>query len=723
MAHRGHVTTIWMAILVALAFGWAAPAAAQETAEESRQALNSVDTQMQALTREIENFRINSRYCKPPAIPTKAEAQAALDEIAARVGSANRRYSTLKQGLKDLARTSRIAAEMMIRDVDPSDERWWIQHERLRQRMNDALARKRAALAAAPEINCSPPKPKPTPVVTTGGFQPPPLPQRPATGVLNWPALPDHFCSWDDYAKFLREQVDPLYLRAAEDAERAAHFRAEVERAVNSYVQNDRPVPPELIARRRQAIADVAEADRKMRESEDFRRRAKAIPVIDCRKPANTEPARADPPRTEPPRTEPGPKFQTGSLFDDMRNQIYATVNEMQAAYDRCDVATYERLLADLERLYEQARLARGAATGSGEFSRIDAKEADGLVQALRSLLEPRRWGLLDLKRRCREKARTQPPSAPTQTGFVPPPDRAMATILEEHNKARAEAGSPPLRWDPQLAAQAASYAPTITPDGRPVHSSRTGRETTRENLLPVLPGTSPRNMVGVWTAERKNFVPGTFPNVSKTGNWADVGHYTQMIWPTTTNVGCAIHKGQPYDWLVCRYSPPGNRDGSPILADNSGIAPPNSSTPTYPPHLPDKAGGGMQRIDPPPPPAPPAPTARDEAPGGNEDHHPLVVYGAEAFIRHSAAVDCGDDVTARNELSKLHYAIEQLRERLQAARRAGKFSAVKPEDVQRQIDLLESFLRAAERRRPGGACPLPPSPPPPPRRAGTERG
>ncbi len=41
--------------------------------------------------------------------------------------------------------------------------------------------------------------------------------------------------------------------------------------------------------------------------------------------------------------------------------------------------------------------------------------------------------------------------------------------------------------------------------------------------------------MVGGWASERRWFAPGVFPNVSRTGNWADVGHYTQMIWPATT--------------------------------------------------------------------------------------------------------------------------------------------------------------------------------------------
>ena len=68
--------------------------------------------------------------------------------------------------------------------------------------------------------------------------------------------------------------------------------------------------------------------------------------------------------------------------------------------------------------------------------------------------------------------------------------------------------------------------------------------------------------MVGGWSSEKRYFTRGVFPNNSNTGNWADVGHYTQMIWPTTQRVGCAVASTPRIDYLVCRYSPAGNIDG-----------------------------------------------------------------------------------------------------------------------------------------------------------------
>jgi hypothetical protein len=146
------------------------------------------------------------------------------------------------------------------------------------------------------------------------------------------------------------------------------------------------------------------------------------------------------------------------------------------------------------------------------------------------------------------------------------PNSRDLRTILNYHNQLRAEVDAPPLRWNHELAAGAAAYGPVISQGGTLRHSSREGRKTIRENLLQSPRGVySPLEMVQVWGNEKRLFQPGTFPNVSADGNWASVGHYTQMIWETTTDVGCAIHSDPRYDWLICRYSPPGNRDGVAI--------------------------------------------------------------------------------------------------------------------------------------------------------------
>lgn len=142
------------------------------------------------------------------------------------------------------------------------------------------------------------------------------------------------------------------------------------------------------------------------------------------------------------------------------------------------------------------------------------------------------------------------------------PPSMAER-ILDLHNRERAAVGAPPMVWDDKLAQSAASYGPTLASLRHLQHSPRDTRPGQRENLAMGSSGYyGYEAMTGFWIAEKRNFTPGQFPNVSRTGNWEDVAHYTQMIWKGTTNVGCALQHGGGLDYLICRYSPPGNADG-----------------------------------------------------------------------------------------------------------------------------------------------------------------
>jgi hypothetical protein len=158
--------------------------------------------------------------------------------------------------------------------------------------------------------------------------------------------------------------------------------------------------------------------------------------------------------------------------------------------------------------------------------------------------------------------------------------------LLAAHNRERALVGAAPLQWDAQLAEHAASYGPALASLRALVHSPREGRPGERENLAMAWHRTmSPEQLVNMWSSEKQLLQRGSsgpncpqqfgclsFPAASRTGRWEDVAHYTQMVWPTTTRVGCAIFSVE-WDYLICRYSPPGNIDGKPVFATNSSAA------------------------------------------------------------------------------------------------------------------------------------------------------
>jgi len=70
--------------------------------------------------------------------------------------------------------------------------------------------------------------------------------------------------------------------------------------------------------------------------------------------------------------------------------------------------------------------------------------------------------------------------------------------------------------------------------------------------------------LIYLWTKEKKNYIPGKkFPNVSRTGNWKDVAHYTQIVWRNTSKVGCGVATNTKWKILVCHYTSAGNWIGS----------------------------------------------------------------------------------------------------------------------------------------------------------------
>jgi hypothetical protein len=138
--------------------------------------------------------------------------------------------------------------------------------------------------------------------------------------------------------------------------------------------------------------------------------------------------------------------------------------------------------------------------------------------------------------------------------------------LLADHNGERARKGAAPLAWSHQLAQEAQSWADRLARDDRMYHSDRQTRRGAGENLWTGTAGYyGADDMIGGFLNERKHYRPGTFPQVSSTGRWQDVGHYTQVIWPSTQQVGCAVAHNRSHDFLVCRYWPAGNVFGHAI--------------------------------------------------------------------------------------------------------------------------------------------------------------
>ena len=133
-------------------------------------------------------------------------------------------------------------------------------------------------------------------------------------------------------------------------------------------------------------------------------------------------------------------------------------------------------------------------------------------------------------------------------------------TILETHNNERAAVGSPALKWSDSLAADAKSWAEHLAQLGKLEHATGTGQG---ENLSYRSDSRGPSaistvDLLSGWVNEKNNWHGGPLTN----SNWYATGHYTQMVWKNTKEVGCATATAGNSIYLVCRYSPPGNYMG-----------------------------------------------------------------------------------------------------------------------------------------------------------------
>lgn len=135
--------------------------------------------------------------------------------------------------------------------------------------------------------------------------------------------------------------------------------------------------------------------------------------------------------------------------------------------------------------------------------------------------------------------------------------------LLDAHNRERGAIGVPMLRWNARLEASARLWADHLAATGAFEHAPENPNQPEGENIWAGSRGYfTPEAMVAAWVREKRHFRAGTFPNNSATGRVEDVGHYTQLVWRDTHEVGCALARSKIEDVLVCRYAEAGNYVG-----------------------------------------------------------------------------------------------------------------------------------------------------------------
>ncbi|KAM6576803.1 hypothetical protein CsatB_028640 [Cannabis sativa] len=137
---------------------------------------------------------------------------------------------------------------------------------------------------------------------------------------------------------------------------------------------------------------------------------------------------------------------------------------------------------------------------------------------------------------------------------------------LALHNRARAQVGVGPMRWDNTVAAYAQNYANQLAwGDCSLTHSGGNYGE----NLAGGRGGfqLSGADAVRMWVDEKSMYDYNSNTCLSE-NPWACL-HYTQVVWRDSTRLGCAkVHCNVEGIIVICNYDPPGNYIGQRPYGD-----------------------------------------------------------------------------------------------------------------------------------------------------------
>jgi pathogenesis-related protein 1 len=129
-----------------------------------------------------------------------------------------------------------------------------------------------------------------------------------------------------------------------------------------------------------------------------------------------------------------------------------------------------------------------------------------------------------------------------------------MQTLVDAHNAHRAKHCAGPLTWSPKLAQAAQRWADSLKAQG--CKFGHSPRNAYGENLAAGTSGTlDGRAVTDMWYDEVRLY---RFPDG---GFSMQTGHFTQVVWRETTQIGCGVATCNGMDIYVCEYDPPGNMD------------------------------------------------------------------------------------------------------------------------------------------------------------------
>jgi pathogenesis-related protein 1 len=131
--------------------------------------------------------------------------------------------------------------------------------------------------------------------------------------------------------------------------------------------------------------------------------------------------------------------------------------------------------------------------------------------------------------------------------------------LVNLHNVARSEVGVGEIIWANELAAYAQEWIDHLArTDCQLKHRPRSGswKQKYGENGFAGSAGYyGVADAAKSWKGEKKYYGH----QVLNSSNWSSSGHYTQMVWRKSTQIGCGKIECGGQIIIICNYNPPGN--------------------------------------------------------------------------------------------------------------------------------------------------------------------
>lgn len=135
--------------------------------------------------------------------------------------------------------------------------------------------------------------------------------------------------------------------------------------------------------------------------------------------------------------------------------------------------------------------------------------------------------------------------------------------FLRVHNAYRSQHGAPPLSLNSELSAEAQSWAEHLLQKNTMMHSDTSDGENIYYSSSSIPIKLTGREAVDSWYSEVKYY------NWKQPGYKSKTGHFTQVVWKDSTELGVGVASSGKTVFVVGQYRPAGNMNNVGYFQQN----------------------------------------------------------------------------------------------------------------------------------------------------------